>query len=118
MLFGLAGPFMLRLSTAGAGLLGVSVAVAGLIAAVAIAPADRPIAWGRVLLVTGGWCLGWLWSGTVAWPIAFWLVADRYVNTFDAIMGSVPFVNLAAGPVLSGIAGGVLGYVLQRRRLA
>jgi hypothetical protein len=115
MLFGLGVPFALRLSYEGAALLGLAAAAAGLLGALALIPPGRPIPWDRVLVADAGWCAGWLWSGTTAWPDAFWKVAHGYSSTFADVMSSVPFAALAAGGVMSGIAGGVLMYLLLLR---
>jgi hypothetical protein len=114
ILVGVGVPFALRLANDGVALLGLAVAVAGLFGALAHVPSGRPIPWDRVLLVVAAWCAGWLWSGTTAWPAAFWLVANGYSSYLGAVMASVPFVNLVAGGVMSGLAGGALMYRLLR----
>jgi hypothetical protein len=120
MLVGLVAPLALRLSSDGAVLLGLGVAAAGLLGAVALTPPGRPIPWGGVLVVGAGWCAGWLWSGISAWPAAFWLLAHNYVSTFEALLAedSVSFPRLAAGGVLSGVVGGVVMYVALLREPA
>jgi hypothetical protein len=115
MAFGLGAPTTLRLSAEGAGLLGLAVAVAGLLAAVALVPSTEPIPWDRVLVVAAGWSAGWLWSGATAWPHAFFLLSRDYTPTLSGVFDSVPSVQLTAGGVLSGIVGGVLMWLLVRR---
>jgi Caspase domain len=111
---GLGAPVALRLSYEGAALLGIGVGVAGLLAATALTPASAPMPWDRVIVVVAGWCAGWLWSGVTAWPKAFWLLANEYANTISGLLDIVPFVQLAAGGVLSGIVGGALMGLLLR----
>ena len=118
MLVGLVAPLALRLSSDGAVLLGLGVAAAGLLGAVALTPPGRPIPWGGVLAVGAAWCAGWLWSGVAAWPQAFWLLAHDYVRTFEGVLESVSFPRLAAGGVLSGAVGGVVMYVALLREPA
>ena len=118
MLLGLVAPLALRLSSDGAVLLGLGVAAAGLLGAVALTPPGRPIPWGGVLAVEAAWCAGWLWPGIAAWPEAFWLLAHDYVSTFEGLLESVSFPRLAAGGVLSGVVGGVLMYVALLREPA
>src|SRR5262249_45467772 len=104
MVFGLGIPIALRLSYQGALLLGVGVAAAGLLAALALAPPAHPTPWDRVLLVVAAWCAGWLWPGVTAWPVAFFRLTNGYDNTFSE---AVPFPLLAAVGLLSGLTGGV-----------
>jgi hypothetical protein len=118
MLVGLVAPLALRLSSDGAALLGLGVAAAGLLGAVALTPPGRPIPWGGVLAVGAAWCAGWLWSGVAAWPQAFWLLAHDYVSTFEGVLESVSFPRLAAGGVLSGVVGGGVMYVALLREPA
>lgn len=116
---GLAAPIALKMDYEGAALLGIGVAAAGLLGAVATTSADRPLPWERVLVVAAGWCAGWLWSGAAAWPLAFWRFTHGYASTFADLVGDVGFVALAAGGVMSGIAGALLiATVLRPRPLA
>jgi hypothetical protein len=112
MVVGLGAPIALRLSSEGAGLVGIGVAAAGLLAAIALTGPNEPIPWDRVLVIVAGWCAGWLWSGVTAWPQLFWLLANEYASTFAALLDTVPFVQLAAGGILSGVVGGTLMWLL------
>jgi hypothetical protein len=115
---GLAIPIALRLGYQGVAMLGLAVAAAGVLGAVALVPRDRTIPWDRVLVVAAGWCAGWLWSGTTAWPSAFWKFANGYVETFAALEEDVPIIlAIVAGGALSGLIGGVLMYLLLLRRV-
>ncbi|HEU5315315.1 MAG TPA: caspase family protein [Chloroflexota bacterium] len=116
MLMGLGVPLVLRLGSEGAGLLAVGVAAAGLLGAVSVTPHDRPIPLDRVLAATAGWCAGWLWPGTTAWPLAFWRLANEYDATLASMMETVSLLQLAAGGALSGLLGGALMWALLRRR--
>jgi hypothetical protein len=112
LLAGLVGPVALRLGTDGAALLGVGVAAAGLLGALALVAPGQPPRWDRVLVVTAGWLGGWLWSGSTAWPEAFWLLAHGYDPTWAALLTATRFLQLAAGGAMSGIVGGTLMYLL------
>jgi hypothetical protein len=113
LLVGLAGPIGLRLGYEGAALLAFAVAAAGLLGALAlVAPGQPP--WDRVLVVTAGWLAGWLWSGSTAWPVAFWLLAHQYQPTFGGVVTGASFAQLAAGGAMSGTVGGILMYLLLR----
>ncbi len=68
----------------------------------------------RVLVVTAGWTAGWLWSGSTAWPEAFWSLAHEYVPTLGDLLSGASFLPLAAGGAMSGIVGGILMYLLLR----
>jgi hypothetical protein len=114
ILVGVGLPFALRLANEGVALLGLAVAVAGIFGALALVPSGRPIPWDRVVVVAAAWCAGWLWSGTTAWPAAFWLVANGYSGYLGDVMVTVPFLYLVAGGVMSGLAGGVLMFRLLR----
>jgi hypothetical protein len=114
MVVGLAVPIALRFGYPGAAVLGLAVAVAGVLGAVALVPRDRAVPWERVLVVAAGWCAGWLWPGTTAWPIVFLRFGTGYVETFVALQEEVSFLGLVAGGVLSGSIGGILMYLLLR----
>jgi membrane associated rhomboid family serine protease len=113
LLVGLAVPVLLGLSFEGAAPLGVAVAIAGLLAALALDPPGHPPRWDRVLVVTAGWLAGWLWSGSTVWPLAFSLIAHKYDPTFEDLL-SGRFLQLAAGGAMSGVVGGILMYLLLR----
>jgi hypothetical protein len=116
---GLGIPLALLMSASGAVVLGLAVAAGGLLGALALAQTNQPIAWGRVLLATIGWCAGWLSTGMTAWPQAFWRLAngegDSYVpNPFAYVIQTDLWQQLALGAVLSGIVGGAFMIVLLR----
>jgi hypothetical protein len=115
ILFGVVVPFALRLSYPGAAVLLLAVSAAGLLAGLALVGSEQPIPWDRLLVVDAGWCAGWLWSGTTAWPEAFWKVANGYYSTFPELLDGAGFVAVVAGAVLSGVIGGTLMYLLMLR---
>ena len=108
-------PIGLRMSAEGAALLGLGVAAAGILAGMAVLPVGGPIPWGRLLVVDAVWCAGWLWSGLVAWPEAFWQLAHEYVSTYGALFAAIGFAPLVGGGVLSGLLGGLALYVVMLR---
>ena len=49
------------------------------------------------------------------WPEAFSLVAGGTVSRYDELMSYVPLSLFVAGPVLSGLAGGLVAYLVLVR---
>jgi Caspase domain len=115
MVVGLGVPLATRLSVEGAALLGLGVVGAGVLAAVALIPAPRAIAWDRVAVVVAGWSAGWLVSGATTWPLAFALNERGYYGTFPALVSAMSLNRLLAGAVLSAVVGCTLAAVALPR---
>jgi hypothetical protein len=77
---GLALPVARRLGYEGVAFM--TVGVAGLLAALALAPAGRRTPWERMLAVAGGWTTGWLAAGFYVWADALFRIVNECVSTF------------------------------------
>jgi hypothetical protein len=115
IVIGVVGPIVLQMGGSGTAVLGVSIGVAGALAGLALAPLGRATPWDRVALVAAAWLAGWLWFGVTTWPEVFSRVAGGTVSRYDELMSYVPLSLFLAGPVLSGVAGSLIAYLVLVR---